>query len=183
MLGLIRRDRGMARQTDQRDDLDMNDFETCVSAVCKRIEGRIGQGPAQDEADVIAALNEVIAAELTCISRYRGEFEVASRLHGNEAAAGFAEHIAEEQAHADRVASHVRKLGGVPAQTIPAAAATKSASAPPDGLEELTLEDIRAERMIIAAYEALARWLRPIDETAAQLLDEISVEERDHLYR
>lgn len=66
--------------------------------------GAVTEGYRADRGTVLKLLNEALATELICVLRYKRHYFMASGLNAEPAAAEFAEHAAQEQEHADRIA-------------------------------------------------------------------------------
>src|SRR5947209_7692267 len=97
----------------------MADFLTDVKVLRDRAREQIEKGPVTEAygADldrVIEVLNEALATEIVCTLRYRQHFHAATGLNAEPVAAEFAQHAAEEQDHADRLAARIAQLGGMP---------------------------------------------------------------------
>jgi bacterioferritin len=95
--------------------------------------------------------------------------------------AEFLEHAKEEQDHADRVAKRITELGGRP-NLDPEGLATRSHAQYGDGerLEDMIKEDLIAERIAIATYSEIVRWLGNDDPTTRRLMEEILAKEEEH---
>lgn len=63
---------------------------------------------------MLRLLNEALATEVVCWLRYKRHAFMARGLSAEPVAAEFAEHAAEEQGHADRLAERIVQLGGEP---------------------------------------------------------------------
>jgi bacterioferritin len=77
-------------------------------------DGAVTAGYGADREKVVAILNEALATEIVCILRYKRHYFMATGIHANAVAQEFAEHAAEEQGHADRIAGRITQLGGEP---------------------------------------------------------------------
>jgi bacterioferritin len=78
------------------------------------LEGAVTAGYQADREKVIALLNEALATELVCVLRYKQHYFLARGIQAEPVAQEFAEHAAEEQGHADRIAQRITQLGGEP---------------------------------------------------------------------
>ena len=94
-------------------------FVTDVKALRERARrhierGAVTEGYQADRQTVIKICNEALATEIVCVLRYKRHYFMAEGINADGVAAEFAEHAAEEQAHADRIAERIVQLGGEP---------------------------------------------------------------------
>ena len=87
-------------------------FVTDIKALRERArrhieQGAVTEGYQADRETVIKICNEALATEIVCVLRYKRHYFMAEGINAESVATEFAEHAAEEQAHADRIA-HVR---------------------------------------------------------------------------
>jgi bacterioferritin len=110
---------------------------------------------------------------------YRADRDTVTRLL-NEAEE-FAEHAAEEQAHADEIAERITQLGGEP-DFNPEGLTGRSHSeyVPGDDLLEMIKEDLVAERIAVESYAEMVRYLGDKDPTTRRMLEEILAKEEEH---
>jgi bacterioferritin len=95
------------------------EFVTDVKEIRRRARAHMEQGPVTagykaDRDTAVRRLNEALATEIVCVLRYKRHYYMASGIHARGVAAEFAEHAAEEQAHADQIAERITQLGGEP---------------------------------------------------------------------
>ncbi|MCX7621632.1 MAG: ferritin-like domain-containing protein [Acidimicrobiales bacterium] len=164
----------------------MADFLTDIQTLRRRAREHIEKGPITDSygADrdrVIAVLNEALATELVCILRYKRHYYTASGLNAGPVAAEFLQHATEEQDHADRIALRITQLQGEP-NFDPEGLASRSHSEydASTGLLEMVREDLIAERIAIASYSEIIRWLGNDDPVTRRLLEDILAVEEEH---
>jgi len=126
-------------------------------------------------------LNEALATELVCVLRYKRHYFMAKGIHSGHVKSEFAEHAAEEQEHADRIAERIVQLGGAP-NFSPEGLLSRSHSEYAEGstLREMIEEDLVAERVAIDSYREIAAWFAPFDTTTRQMLEEIQAVEEEH---
>lgn len=164
----------------------MAEFLTDVETLRERARHEIEKGPVTDAygADlerVLQVLNEALATEIVCTLRYRRHYYTASGLYSEPVAAEFLEHAAEEQQHADKVAQRIVQLGGEPdfnPDTLTGRAhAGYDASA---DLVEMIKEDLIAERVAIASYTEIAKWLGDGDPTTRRVFEDLLAKEEEH---
>jgi len=106
---------------------------------------------------------------------------MAQGINSAAVAAEFLAHAVEEQSHADLIASRIVQLQGEP-DFDPSTLLTRSHaeySAGSDLIGMIT-EDLVAERVAIASYRELIRWLGEADITTRRLLETILAVEEEH---
>jgi len=134
-----------------------------------------------DREAVLRMLDEALATELVCVLRYKRHFFMAQGLYAESVAQEFAEHAAEEQAHADRIAGRIVQLGGAPdfsPETLAARSHAEYVEA--DGLIDMLRENLVAERIAIDSYREMIVFLGSEDSTTRRMLEEILAVEEEH---
>lgn len=164
----------------------MNTFKADVEEIRRRARDKMGDGAVTafykaDREKVIEVLNEVLATETVCVLRYRSHYFMAKGIHASGVENEFLEHAKEEQDHADRVAKRITELGGTP-NLNPEGLATRSHAQYGTGtrLEEMIKEDLIAERIAVATYSEIVRWLGTDDPTTRRLMEELLSKEEEH---
>ena len=164
----------------------MAEFLSDVEELRKRARQNIEQGPITDAygADrkrVIEVLNGVLATELVCVLRYKRHYYTAQGINAGPVADEFLQHANEEQGHADSVAQRIVQLGGDP-DFSPEGLATRSHSQydASHNLLDMVREDLVAERVAVASYQEIIRWLANDDPTSRRLMEEILAVEEEH---
>ena len=160
----------------------LTDIETLRRQAREHIEkGPITEAYGADRERVIAVLNEVLATELVCVLRYKRHFFTAEGLNSGPVAQEFLQHANEEQQHADMVATRIVQLQGEP-DFDPATLVARSHAeyVPGDGLLDMIKEDLVAERVAIASYQEIIRWLGDNDSTSRRMIEEILAVEEEH---
>ena len=144
-------------------------------------EGAVTAGYQADRETVVKVLNEALATEIVCVLRYKRHHFMAKGIHAKGVAAEFAQHAAEEQAHADLLAERIVQLGGAP-DFSPAGLATRSHSEYAEGkdLTEMIKEDLIAERIAIDSYGEIIRYIGDNDPTTRVMLEGILAKEEEH---
>jgi len=157
-----------------------------IETLRRNAREHIGRGPITDAygADlerVIEVLNEALATELVCVLRYKRHFYMAEGLNSGPVAQEFLQHASEEQGHADRIASRIVQLQGAP-DFNPATLVARSHAeyAPGTDLVDMITEDLVAERVTIASYQEIIRWLGTADTTTRRMLEDILGVEEEH---
>jgi bacterioferritin len=164
----------------------MNRFAMDVESLRRRAREQMDQGAVTssyqaDPKEVVAVLNTALATELVCVLRYKAHYFMAQGAHSEAARKEFLEHAAEEQAHADRLAERITQLGGEP-DLNPAGLADRSHSQyhSSGDVVEMLREDLIAERIAIASYSEIIRWLGDRDPTSRRMMEEILAVEEEH---
>lgn len=161
-------------------------FDLDIEAIRARARRDIESGAVTDtyRADretVLRLLNEALATELVCTLRYKRHFFMARGLNAEPVAAEFAEHAAEEQAHADRLAERIVQLGGEP-DFSPDGLQKRSHAEYVEGdtLQDMIRENLIAERIAIDSYRQMVEYVGDQDPTTRRLLEEILAAEEEH---
>jgi bacterioferritin len=164
----------------------VSDFLTDVTTLRERARAHIELGPVTeaygaDRERVISVLNGVLATELVCVLRYKRHYYTATGVNAASVAAEFLQHATDEMGHADMVAARIMQLQGAP-DFNPHGLATRSHAEYVEGhsLLEMVREDLVAERVAIASYQEIARWLDEPDPTTAQMIKTILAVEEEH---
>ncbi|MBS1122051.1 MAG: bacterioferritin [Deltaproteobacteria bacterium] len=164
----------------------MNTFKADIEEIRRRAMDRMDDGAVTasyggDPQKVIEVLNEVLATETVCTLRYRNHYFMAQGVHAPGIEDEFLEHAAEEQLHADRVAKRITELGGAP-NLNPEGLATRSHAeyGTADSLKEMIREDLIAERIAVATYSEIVRWLGNDDPTTRRLMEDLLAKEEEH---
>ena len=161
-------------------------FVTDVKALRERARRHIEQGAVTagyqaDRETVIKICNEALATEIVCVLRYKRHYFMAEGINAESVAAEFAEHAAEEQAHADRIAGRIVQLGGEP-DLSPDGLSSRSHSEYVAGetLIDMIKEDLIAERIAIDSYKEIVEYLGDRDPTTRRMFEEILAVEEEH---
>lgn len=164
----------------------MQPFLTDIKEIRRRARQHIEKGAVTSsyQADletVLRLLNEALATEIVCVLRYKRHQFMARGLSAQSVAQEFAEHAAEEQGHADRIAERITQLNGEP-NFNPEGLTTRSHSEYAEGnsLTEMIKEDLVAERVAIESYSEIIRFLGDKDPTTRRMMEEILANEEEH---
>lgn len=164
----------------------MNEHLSDIETLRKNARAHIDQGPltdayAADRERVIAVLNEALATELVCVLRYKRHYFMAEGINSAPVAAEFLQHAAEEQGHADQIAARIVQLQGEP-DFNPSTLVQRSHAeyVPGTDLIDMIKEDLVAERVAIASYSEIIRWLGDTDVTSRRLVESILAVEEEH---
>ena len=144
-------------------------------------QGAITEGYRADRETVIKICNEALATEIVCVLRYKRHYFVAEGINADSVAAEFAEHAAEEQAHADSIAQRIIQLGGKP-NFSPEGLSGRSHSEYVEGdtLVDMIKEDLIAERIAIDSYKEIIDYLGDKDPTTRRMFEQILAVEEEH---
>ncbi|MBO2453836.1 DUF892 family protein [Actinomadura barringtoniae] len=163
-------------------------FSIDVKAIRERARQKMNEGPVTDSygletKEVIDVLNDVVATEIVCWTRYAQHAIAATGIDRAQVAAEFSEHAEEERGHAMRAAERISQLGGQP-DFNPATLAERSHTTyetfSDDDLKGMLRENLVAERIVIETYQEIIRWLGHRDPTTRRLLEGILAEEEEH---
>jgi bacterioferritin len=164
----------------------MNTFKADIEEIRRRAMEKMDDGAVTasykaDRARVVEVLNEVLATETVCVLRYKNHYYMAQGIHGQSVESEFLEHANEEQQHADQVAKRITELGGTP-NLNPEGLATRSHAqyGTAETLQDMIKEDLIAERIAIATYSEIVRWLGNDDPTTRRLIEELLAKEEEH---
>ena len=165
-----------------------NSFSVDVAAISDRARQEMHRGPVTqhygtDPDKVVAILNEVLATEIVCWMRYTRHAITATGINRAQVSGEFTEHAEEERGHAMRVAERISQLGGDPdfdPATLAARAHTTYETFSDDNLQGVLKENLAAERIVIATYQEIVRWLGDTDVTTRRLIEDILAEEEEH---
>ena len=164
----------------------MSEFLTDVQTLRKRAREHIDKGPITDayganRERVIQVLNEVVATEIVCYLRYKRHYFTAKGLNASNAEAEFLQHATDELGHADMAAGRITQLQGEP-DFNPDILSKRSHAEYNDAheLKEMVKEDLIAERVAIASYQEIVRWLGNDDPTTRNMIEQILAVEEEH---
>jgi bacterioferritin len=160
----------------------LSDVETLRRQAREHIDdGPITEAYGADRERVIAVLNEVLATELVCYLRYKRHYFTATGLNATNAAAEFLQHATQEAQHADMAATRITQLQGEP-DFNPDILSKRSHAEYVEGntLVEMVREDLVAERIAIASYSEIVRWLGNNDPTTRRMIEQILEVEEEH---
>ena len=160
----------------------LSDIQELRKRARKHMErGAVTDGYKADLETVLRLLNEALATEIVCVLRYKRHQFMAKGLSAQSVAEEFAEHAAEEQAHADQIAERITQLGGEP-NFSPEGLAMRSHSEYVEGgsLVEMIREDLVAERIAVQSYSEMIRFIGDGDPTTRRMLEEILSKEEEH---
>jgi bacterioferritin len=161
-------------------------FDMDVSAIRARARPNLDKGAVTedyraDRKTVLKLLNEALATELVCVLRYKRHYFMARGLNAEPVAAEFAEHAADEQGHADKIAERIVQLGGEP-NFSPEGLTQRSHSeyVAADSLKSMIKENLVAERIAIDSYRQMIEYIGEKDSTTRRILEEILAVEEEH---
>ena len=165
-----------------------DDFVLDVERIRTQARQKMEDGPRTptlkvDEKKVIAVLDDVLATEIVCWTRYMRHAISAVGINRAQVAAEFTEHANSELQHALWAAERISQLGGEPdfdPGTIAERAHTDYTAPAPSDLEQMLRDNLLAERIVIESYQEIIRWIGDADPTTRRLLEKILAEEEEH---
>ncbi len=164
----------------------MNAFKADIEEIRRRAREKMDEGAVTafyraDRDKVVDVLNEVLTTEIVCTLRYKNHYFMAKGIHSEAVAQEFLEHAQEEEQHADMIADRIAELGGDPDYS-PQGLQTRSHSEYKecDSLEDMIREDLIAERIAIATYSEIVRWIGNDDPTTRRIIETILAKEEEH---
>jgi bacterioferritin len=165
---------------------EMAQFLTDITSLRERAREKIEKAPLIDAygADLerlVYVLNQALATELACVSRYKRHYFAAEGLNAKSVAEEFLEAASEEADHADMIAARIEQLGGKP-DFNPDALTGRNHSTyhSPSEFEAIIREDLVAERVAIATYSEIIAWLGTGDPTTRRMLEGILAMEEEN---
>ena len=154
----------------------VGDHLSDVKTLRKNARAHIDQGPltenyGADRERVIKVLNEALATELVCVLRYKRHYYMAEGINSASVAAEFLQH-ADRRARPRRpdrgphraVAGRARLQPGDARRPQPRRVRARATD-----LIDMIKEDLVAERVAIASYGEIVRWLGDDDITTRRL--------------
>ena len=144
-------------------------------------DGAVTPNYGADPKVVVEVLNAALATEIVCVLRYKRHYFMAQGIASESVKTEFAEHAAEEQEHADRIAERIVQLGGEP-DLDPDTLMSRSHSEykPGTSLVDMLREDLIAERIAIQSYREIVEWLHGKDPTTKRMMEDVLAKEEEH---
>jgi bacterioferritin len=155
----------------------------------KQIRNAIEEGPVTKQylaqpQYVVSSLNRLRSTEITSYLQYKQHGYMAVSLLSPGLKTEFEAHAEQELAHADRLATRIQQLGGVPIFDLQELAGKAAAIGvhPEQGttLTEMVIENLLLERRQVEAYTALIRELGDKDLITREILLGILAETETH---
>jgi bacterioferritin len=182
-----RRRRGHAVSSGRTYADGMADFLTDVVTLRERARAEIEKGPiteayGADRERVIQVLNEALATEIVCWMRYKRHYFTAKGSPAAEPiAAELLVHANEELAHSDLLATRIVQLQGEPNYNPDGLLARSHAEYDEShDLRDMLREDLVAERVAIASYTEIIKWLGTDDSSTRRIFEDILAQEEEH---
>jgi bacterioferritin len=145
-------------------------------------EEAISAKHSSDRQRVLTLLNDALAAEIVCVSRYRRHYFLTKDVQIKSIADEFLIHANEEQWHVDQLAERIAQLGGEPEQVTHSVIITRCPE--PEGEDESLVkmihEDLLAERKSIDNYRGIIHSIGDQDFTTRRMLEGILALEEEH---
>ncbi len=137
-----------------------------------------------DPQNVVSSLNRLRSTEITSYLQYKQHGYMAVSLLSPGLKSEFEAHAQQELVHADRLATRIQQLGGVPIFDLQELAGKAAAIGvhPEQGatLTEMVIENLLLERRQIEAYTALIREIGDKDLVTREILLGILAETETH---
>lgn len=147
-------------------------------------EGPVTKQYLADPRSITSSLNRLRSTEITSYLQYKQHAYMAVSLLSPGLKTEFESHAAQELAHADRLASRIQQLGGVPIFELQELAGKAAAVGvhPEQGttLTEMVTENLLLERRQVEAYTALIREIGDKDLVTREILLQILAETETH---
>ncbi|HEU4685468.1 MAG TPA: ferritin-like domain-containing protein [Nitrospira sp.] len=160
-----------------------------AGATDEQIRSAVEQGPITKQyfarpEEVVQSLNRLRSTEITSYLQYKQHAYMAVSLFSPSLKPEFEAHAEHELAHADRLASRIQQLGGVPIFDLRELAGKAAAVGvhPEQGttITEMVIENLLLERRQVEAYTALIRELGDKDLITREILLDILGETEQH---
>ncbi|HEY6083806.1 MAG TPA: ferritin-like domain-containing protein [Nitrospira sp.] len=147
-------------------------------------QGAITKQYLADPENVVKSLNRLRSTEITSYLQYKQHAYMAVSLLAPGLKTEFEAHAQQELAHADRLATRIQQLGGVPIFDLQEIAGKAAAIGihPEQGrtLTEMVTENLLLERRQVEAYTALVREIGEKDLVTRELLLDILQDTETH---
>ena len=147
-------------------------------------EGPVTKQYLADPQSIIRSLNQLRSTEITSYLQYKQHSYMAVSLLSPGLKTEFEAHAEQELAHADRLASRIQQLGGVPIFDLRELAGKAAAVGvhPEQGttLTEMVTENLLLERRQVETYTALIREIGDKDLVTREMLLEILTDTETH---
>ncbi len=118
-----------------------------------------------------------------CFLRYSQHAITATGMDRTQVAAEFREHASQEMNHGLMAAERISQLGGEPdfdPSTLVKRSHTEYVTVPAADLNQMLTENLVAERIAIATYGEIIRWIGDSDPTTRRMMETILAEEEEH---
>ncbi len=167
--------------------MDTN-FEIDMTRIQQEARAHMAAGPVISDDDaartrLTEVLNDVVASEIVCFLRYSQHAIAATGIDRAQVAAEFREHATQEMNHAMMAAERVSQLGGEPdldPSTLTSRSHTQYVTTEPADLEQMLKENLFAERVVIASYQEIIRWIGDSDPTTRRMMEKLLEDEEEH---
>lgn len=160
-----------------------------TSVIDEQVRGAIQEGSVTkqylaDPKNIVSSLNRLRSTEITSYLQYKQHSYMAVSLLSPGLKTEFESHAQQELTHADRLASRIQQLGGVPIFDLQELAGKAAAVGihPEQGttLTEMVIENLMLERRQVEAYSALIREIGDKDLITREIRLEIPADTETH---
>jgi len=130
---------------------------------------------------VLRLLQEALAKELICVSRYRRHSAMSGMAVAQSVRYEFFKYAQEEQDHVELLARRIAQLGGEPNLTVQEASAVNDLEGvEAEALADILEEELIAEQIAIGSYREILQYLGASDPVTREVLDAILAVELTH---
>jgi bacterioferritin len=130
---------------------------------------------------VLRLLQEALAKELICVSRYRRHAAMSGMAVAQSVRDEFFKYAQEEQGHVELLARRIAQLGGEPNLTVQEASAVNDLEGvEAEALADILEEELIAEQIAIGSYREILQYLGASDPVTREVLDAILAVELTH---
>jgi len=130
---------------------------------------------------VLRLLQEALAKELICVSRYRRHSAMSGMAVAQSVRDEFFKYAQEEQDHVELLARRIAQLGGEPNLTVQEASAVNDLEGvEAEALADILEEELIAEQIAIGSYREILQYLGASDPVTREVLDAILAVELTH---
>lgn len=171
---------------ERRKEDEESPFILDINRIREEARRDIGAGPLTSSlhADIkvlIPMLQSALATEWLCVLRYTQHYFAAQGIDSDPVKKEFLEHADQERAHALKLAKRIRQLGGI-ARMDPLGLTERSHTdySECDTLVGMIQENLVAERIAVATYQEMIRYVGAADPTTRRLLEGILEQEEEH---
>ncbi|HXR20409.1 MAG TPA: ferritin-like domain-containing protein [Steroidobacteraceae bacterium] len=136
--------------------------------------GSIAAGETAAPPTVLRLLQEALAKELICVSRYRRHSAMSGMAVAQSVRDEFFKYAQEQQSHVELLARRIAQLGGEPNLTVQQApVVTDLEGVEAEALADILEEALIAEQIAIGSYREIVQYLGASDPLTRELLDAI----------
>jgi bacterioferritin len=159
----------------------MKDIHTLQARIQEHIdEGAKTPGAKSKARVVIQLLNEALETESACVARYERHYLLAAEIGSESVRADFFKHAHDEKTHVDRIALRLGQLGEKPNSSEGSCSCSHPDAIRGEAVPSMIKEDFVVERIVIASYRAMIKYIGHFDPVSVAMLEGILKTEEDH---